>query len=67
MFTRRNGDPNQYIGRVNYETGKVYAHRRLWRDRYLGRVTDDGKVYRHLRLRPDAYEWSRIEANGAVL
>ena len=38
--------PDEYIGRVDYESGKVYVHRKGIDD-YLGSVTDDGKVKEH--------------------
>ena len=48
------GAPDEYLGRVEPENGKVYRHHR-GPDEYLGRVElDSGKVYRH-RHGPDEY------------
>lgn len=48
--------PDEYVGRVDYESGKVYAHR-VGRDDYLGSVNEEGKIYGH-KFGPDNYEAS---------
>ena len=53
--------PDEYIGRVDYESGKVYVHRKGIDD-YLGSVTDDGKIYGH-QFGPDKYEATVNEEN----
>ncbi len=45
--------PDEYVGRVDYESGKVYAHR-TGLDDYLGSVNDEGKIYGH-QFGPDKY------------
>ena len=45
--------PDEYIGRVDYESGKVYAHRR-GKDDYLGSVNEEGKIFGH-KFGPDDY------------
>ncbi len=47
VYRHKPGAPDEYLGRVEPENGKVYRHRH-GPDEYLGRVElDSGKVYRH--------------------
>lgn len=45
---------NNYLGQVMLEDGKVYRHKPLAVDEYLGHVDGSGKFYRH-RVGPDEY------------
>src|SRR5690606_22816331 len=61
--------PDECIGRVDFASGKVYAHR-TGIDDYLGSVTAEGKIYGH-QFGPDEYqasvnEESRIFANKSM-
>jgi hypothetical protein len=54
VYRHRAGAPDEYLGRIEPDSGKVYHHRH-GPDEYLGRVElDTGKVYRH-RVGPDEY------------
>lgn len=54
VYRHRPGAPDEYLGRVESDNGKVYRHRH-GPDEYLGRVgLESGKVYRH-RHGPDEY------------
>jgi len=54
VYRHKPGAPDEYLGRVEPENGKVYRHRH-GPDEYLGRVElESGKVYRH-RHGPDKY------------
>ena len=54
VYRHKPGAPDEYLGRVEPESGKVYSHRH-GPDEYLGRVElDSGKVYCH-RSGPDEY------------
>ena len=52
VYRHKPGAPDEYLGRVEPDNGKVYRHRH-GPDEYVGRVElDSGKVYRH-RVGPD--------------
>ena len=53
--------PDEYVGRVDYETGKVYAHRTGFDD-YLGSVNEEGRIYGH-QFGPDDYAASVDKEN----
>ena len=47
IYRHKPGAPDEYLGRVEPDSGKVYRHRH-GPDEYVGRVElDSGKVYRH--------------------
>jgi hypothetical protein len=54
VYRHRPYAPDEYLGRIDPESGKTYRHR-PGPDEYLGRVElDSGKVYSH-RHGPDEY------------
>lgn len=64
VYRHKPGAPDEYLGRVEPENGKVYRHRR-GPDEYLGRVElDSGKVYSH-RLGPDRYV-AEVKPSGRI-
>ena len=65
VYLHKPGAPDEYLGRVEPENGKVFRHRH-GPDEYLGRVElDSGKVYRH-RHGPDEYVGQVDLADGKV-
>ena len=64
VYRHKPSAPDEYLGRVEPESGKVYRHR-LGPDEYLGQVhLDDGEVYSH-RLGPDQYV-AKVKSNGRI-
>ena len=62
--------PEEYIGRVDLSTSKVYISH-LGPDEYLGQVEENGKLYYHAPLARDPYlgrvdEMTSIAHGGAA-
>jgi hypothetical protein len=65
IFLQHDGD-DQYVGRVDLATGKVYQTR-FGPDDYCGHVAlESGKVYRHRRLLPDQH-LGTVHPDGRLL